>query len=815
MKTSRYLLFVIYLLCFHNGFTQAFKGRIIDKNNKQGIPFAFIGYEKSHVGTTADIDGVFSLKIDSANKALTIQIIGYDKKQLQPSEYLNKAFLIIELQPSAISLNEIVVSPKENPANEYIRKVIKNKTKLNPDQLPFYLCEAYSKTYFTMSNKDGNEYFYNADTAKFREEKALLEKQYLFFIETTSEKKYRYKNIRQEKILASRISGFKSAPFASFASQLQSFSFYDDNISVIDIKYVNPISKGTFKRYNFEITDTIIKGNDTTVLIHFSPKQNASFKALKGVLYINKTDNALENVIAEPANDVNNSNSIKIQQKYAKTGNRWFPEQLVTEILFNTVNFNGQKNSNDARIMKCVSRQYISNINLDSNITIKKRNVEIINDKNFDNKPEEYWTKKRTDSLNSKELNTYRVIDSLGKAEKLETKLKFLKILATGQIPIGPISFDLKHLLRANEYEGIRLGGGLVTNDKLSPYFSIGGFGGYGFKDKTWKYGGLLNIFFNSDKSIFLQTELARDLQESANTEFLMQNTSFISTQNIRTFLANKMDVVSYAKIGLYAPIYRFFKAGAYLKISERSTLVPYGNSESLYTEITNRFIQNEAGIQLKIWPFEKFSESFIGLMSRGSKAPCIYINYSQSIPDELYGYKNQFDFKKIDVRLEHKVNLKVKGYITYQIQAGKVFGNVPYSLMHSNNGSRLDRYLISADNTFETMYINEFTSTEYALLFKTFNTGKLFKINPKFNPELELVHNMGIGKLDHRENIMNAEIHDIRNIYTEAGIRLKNLYRNGMSNFGIGAFYRYGNYQSSDFQKNLVIKFVLGISLD
>jgi hypothetical protein len=234
-----------------------------------------------------------------------------------------------------------------------------------------------------------------------------------------------------------------------------------------------------------------------------------------------------------------------------------------------------------------------------------------------------------------------------------------------------------------------------------------------------------------------------------------------------------------------------------------------------LYSEIINRFVQNEAGIQLKIWPFEKFTDSFVGLVSSGSKAPCIYINYAQSIPQEIYGYKNQFDYKKLDIRLEHKINFKVKGYFTYQIQAGKIFGDAPFSLMHSNNGSRLDRYLISAENTFETMYLNEFTSTEYALLFKSFNTGKLFKINPLFNPELELVHNIGIGKLANRENIMNAEIHDISKIYTETGIRLKNLYKSGLSSFGIGAFYRYGNYQSNDFAKNLVVKFVLGISFD
>jgi hypothetical protein len=808
-----HLLITFCLVYSING--QNIKGRITDAVSKQPVPFAFIGSEKTNSGTTSDIDGYFSLKCDTCLNPLTVQVIGYVKKQLSSEEYLAGKFLNIELKPSEIKLDEIVVTPLENPANKYIRNLINNKQKLDPDELPFYSCETYSKTYFTISNKYGDENFYNTDTSKYRKEKSLLDKQYLFFIETTSEKKYRYKNIRQEKILASKVSGFKSAPFASLASQLQSFSFYEGNINVLDIKYVNPISKGTFKRYNFEIKDTVIKGTDTTLLIHFHPKKTGAFKGLKGVLYLHKTDMALENVLAEPAGDANQTNAIKIQQQYVKKGNTWFPQQIVTEILFNSININNDKNTGENRVMKFVSRQYISDINLDSNVSITKRNIEIVNEKGYEKKDEVYWTQKRKDTLSEKELNTYKVIDSIGKAEKFETKLKLVKILTTGQIPFGTVSFDLKYLLKANDYEGIRLGGGLLTNDRLSPYFSVGGFGGFGFGDKVWKYGGFLQFNFNKDKTFYLKTEIARDLQEAANTEFLGQNTSFVSTQNIRALLARNMDQISYGKIALHAPLFRFIKSSVYLKVSERHTMVPFGNPEVNYSDLLNSFVNNEAGIQLRIWPFEKFSESFLGLISKGSKAPCFYINYSQSVAGEILGYTNTFEYRKIDVRMDHKINLKVKGYFYYQIQAGKTFGKVPFSFLYSNNGSRVTNYRISAENTFETMFVNEFTSSEYLLLFKTFNTGKLFRHNKYVNPEFELVHNIGYGNLLYRETILNAELNDLGKIYTEAGLRIKNLFKSGVSTFGIGAFYRYGNYQTPEFKNNLMIKFVLGLSLE
>ncbi len=808
-------LFLFTLNLINATFAQTIKGKIVDESTKQAIPFAFIGIENSNKGTTADIDGNFSLRLDSSMHMLTVQVIGYQKKQVKINEISNLSAAVITLRSAEVKLDEIVVTPNENPANELIRQLIRNKKKLDPRNLPFYSCETYGKTYFTISDNKGNEYYYKEDTAKFSKEKKLLEKQYLFFIESASEKKYIYKNIQQEKIIASRVSGFKSAPFASLASQLQSFTFFDDNIDVLDINYVNPLLKGTFKRYNFNITDTIIESSDTTILIAFEPKKNTNFKALKGILYMNKNDIAIANVLAEPVS-VDGKNAVKIQQKYIRLDNKhWFPTQLVTEILFNTVNASSSNDNGPNRIMKCVSKLYVSNVNLDSTIQIKQKNIEVVNAKGYENKDELFWEKKRLDSLTNKERNTYHSVDSIGKAEKFEAKLKLAKILSSGQIPLGFISFNLKRLMRVNDYEGFRLGGGLVTNDKLSKWFSVGGYGAYGFTDKAWKYGGDLQINLTESKDVNLKTELARDVFETANTSFYGEKNSFISTQNIRTYLVGMMDKVSFIKASFQFPVQRFIKASVYTKVTERISPSGYGNLQAFYNDHHFQYTTNEAGIQLKIWPFEKFTESFLGLISLGSKAPCVYINFSQTIPAFRTDYQNSFTFQKLDVKIDHKINFKVKGFFAYQIQAGKVFGDVPYTFQFNNNGSRADKYRISAENTFETMYLNEFISTEYATVFTAINSGKVFRQNKYSNPEFELVHAAGYGKLLNKEKLTYVALNDMQKIYTEAGLRIKNLYTSGMSSIGVGAFYRYGAYANPEFMQNLVVKFVVGLTLN
>jgi hypothetical protein len=166
-----------------------------------------------------------------------------------------------------------------------------------------------------------------------------------------------------------------------------------------------------------------------------------------------------------------------------------------------------------------------------------------------------------------------------------------------------------------------------------------------------------------------------------------------------------------------------------------------------------------------------------------------------------------------LDLKIDHQFNFKIKGFISYQLQAGKVFGNVPYSIQYNNKGSRSDNYWVSAEKTFETMYLNEFISTQYAAFFFAINSGKIIRPNKYCNPEFELIHNYGIGTLDNRQNLTNIELNDISKGFTETGVRIKNIYKSNLSSFGGGVYYRYGNYAFEDMNKNLAYKLVLSIS--
>ena len=165
----------------------------------------------------------------------------------------------------------------------------------------------------------------------------FLNYQDIMLMETVSERKFKYPDMDNEKVTASKISGLKDPAFILLASQLQSFSFYNNFISIYDKNYLSPISKGSTAKYFFLIEDTLYgQNNDTTFIISFKPHKGKNFQGLKGVLYINSNKYAIQNVIAEPYE--RRTIDCKIQQKYELINNEyWFPVELNTNIIFRNI----------------------------------------------------------------------------------------------------------------------------------------------------------------------------------------------------------------------------------------------------------------------------------------------------------------------------------------------------------------------------------------------------------------------------------------------------------------------------------------------
>lgn len=104
---------------------KVFKGRIIDKVNKEGIPFVNIGLVGKDIGTVSDENGYFNLRVQEAQASDTIRIscIGYKPQMFLFSTWEKN----LQNQPN-IALDELVTEIKPVVIRPKKTKIVGNKT---------------------------------------------------------------------------------------------------------------------------------------------------------------------------------------------------------------------------------------------------------------------------------------------------------------------------------------------------------------------------------------------------------------------------------------------------------------------------------------------------------------------------------------------------------------------------------------------------------------------------------------------------------------------------------------------------------------
>ena len=827
MKRILYISILFFLWSSIIFAQQKVSGKIIDHDSKQTLAFVTVLEKGTTNGTLSDIDGKFSLNLKTGGNqvVLVFSYLGYITKELTVDLSKTEA-LKVQLQNQGVDLSEVIIKPGVNPALRIIKKVSQNRDQNNPEKMNSFSYNSYNKMFVTadMSASEDSVKGYDSKDAKGMSK--FFQKQHLFLTESVSKREYLLPGRNNEKVMASRVSGFKSAPFTLLATQMQSFSFYDDWVNVFDINYLNPIADIAINKYNYTLEDTLYEGNDSVFIISFQPKRNKNFTSLKGVLYINTNTYAVQNVIAEPNQD-DQSISIKIQQKYEYVqGKQWFPVQLNTDWIYKNISAKVDS-SGPSSNMKAISRSYITGIELNPELSKKNfSEVEVSIDKNADKKDEAFWNQYRVDSLNRKDKETYRMVDSVGKAENFDKKALAFEALLTGQIPIKFVNLDVNEIIGFNQYEGYRVGLSLRTNHKVSDAFSVGGYVAYGFWDEAWKYGGSADIRLWKKKELKWDVAYRKDVLETAGISFgeKFQGISNMEVvRNLSVFMKDKYELM---QTGFSFRTMKYFKVNAFVNHQQRISPVASLTYENANALVRDTFNINEAGLKIKFLFREKFMQTLRNKISLGSDYPVVYLNVIKGIASDFGSLKGKYDYLKTEVKMNYSYKVNTYGKENICIVAGKVFGNdLPYTLQYNGFGNNfanrsfasnpgLKQFGIASEHCFETMIPNEFVSDQFASLFFSHNFGKFLKPSKKFNPELELVHNMGIGTSSSTKQIFNLGYKTMDKGYFESGIKLNCLMKSGISGIGLGAFYRYGPYSLTEPVKNFAFKLTLGISI-
>src|SRR5581483_11808680 len=138
------LLFVLILFCFGASAQQfTISGKVSGQDGKP-VPFATIYVKGTTKGTSANLEGEYSLKLKPGQYEVLYKSIGY-KQESKKVDLQNDVVVNVVLNAGVYELNAVTINAKgEDPAYAIIRKAIR-KRKAHLGEVKAYTCEVYIK----------------------------------------------------------------------------------------------------------------------------------------------------------------------------------------------------------------------------------------------------------------------------------------------------------------------------------------------------------------------------------------------------------------------------------------------------------------------------------------------------------------------------------------------------------------------------------------------------------------------------------------------------------------------------------------------
>lgn len=826
----KYLFIVFLLLSLFSMAQSKISGIVVNAETQEPLPFATVVTDLN-VGTITDVDGKFEISSNKKILHINVTYLGFQDKQVVISE--EKKYFKILLAETAQSLNEVVVVAKENPALQIIRNSIARKSSNNPEKaLNSFKFKSYSKLVVTANpdsikgsidsvfvKKDDKIVFKKIDSSNYELKKDLT-RSHIYMAEKISEDQFTKQKGRKETVLATRMAGLQNPIYELLALNIQDFSFYNNKYTLFGTDYVNPLAKNALNTYRYKILDTVNIQNQKAYMIYFKPRKKGEIAGLEGVLYLNMETYAIQKAVAQLKGVID----IKAEQnfRYYPKDKIWFPVKKEIKMergksddniaLFNgSVTFTSpqqdsttiRKNKSQANKIYLHAKADNFDIEINKNVEIKNAKVAIEIDENAGVREEEYWNQFRTDSISTRGKETYVVLDSIVKEEKIEKKIALARKLLQGYYPTKYIDIDLRYLLKFNQYEGFRVGLGGITNNNLSRKFRVEGYTVYGFKDKAVKYSIGAGFRLNKTTNTWLNGSYTDDLQETGSKSFLTDKRLFQLFEprliNIDLFHAHKTirgniehqitpklsSVLDVAKSDI-TPTYPYF-------FNNNGTLI-------------NQFDIATTTLSFQWNPFSEYMQTPDGRSEIKRGFPKFTGQVTKSFNNFLGGDLN---FTKFDFRTLHRIERINKTSTEFLVEFGLANGNTPLThLYHAypnnvNKDQILQRFSVAGRNSFETMYFNEFFSDKLAT-FQVKHKLAPFKISRKFRPELILISRFAIGDFRNASDHIGMNFKTLDKGYTESGFEINKLFKG----FGLSCAYRYGAYHLPEFEDNLALNF-------
>jgi len=715
------LLFIICCFNLVSGQEYIIKGKVFAADTKEPLPFVPVIIKGLTVGAQSDFDGYFTIKTNKLGDSLISSYIGYKRTSRAVNKNLQVQEINMPMAPnSGVALEEVVVTMGENPAHRIIRNAVRVKEKNNRANLTSYEYETYNKLEFDLNRipkemrdkkifKPIQFVFDNVDSANSGEKPSLP----FFMVESLSDLYYKSDPPKKKEVIkGSKITGVENSSISQVLGDMyQNINVYNNNVVAFNKQIPSPIGENALFYYKYYLEDSAFQDNHYVYHIRFKPKrvQELSFS---GNMWIADTTwgiKRLEMGLPKDAN-LNFINTANVIQEYSYVDSTWMlkKDRLVVDFAptKNSIGFYGRKTTSYRNIV----------INKPKTDKFYEFSDAIAVEDSATKRSDEFWAQNRHDSLTTRELKIFKMIDTIQSLPVYKTWVDIFYVAVAGykkfnNFEIGPYT----NLVSYNRLEGLRLRFGGRTSDLFSKWYELAGYVAYGLRDEKWKYSLGFKSFITKKPS----RQLIGMLYKSDN-EILGQSTNGYSQDNVLASLFRVNPLTSLTRVNFAEA---WYEREWFQGLITRVTLVgrqftPLGENKYLgymrdgsIGEVES--IHNtEARFNVRFAWKEKYVGDGFTRLSIGTIYPVLQLNYSKSLRN---AFKGEYDYHKLTLRMTDRIRITpIIGYTDYSLEAGKIFGTVPYPLMELHGGNET---LIYDEYAFNMMRYYEFASDQFVSL--------------------------------------------------------------------------------------------------
>ena len=794
---QKFLYTFVFVCISFLGIAQiTFKGKVYDAGSKEPVSFANVWIKHTQLGCLSNLDGTFSLQVPRLTDTVMVTAIGYKEFSIIGSK-IPKDTLLIKMIPAAYMLDQLVVHPGKSKAVPIVKTAIDYRRDNRPDAIKNIDFIEYNKLNINISSLDSA--IYKSKFVQKHPEMLIKVNDYdstwsvpLYFSERLTYQKRRegeYPEI-QEIVQNQHGSSFINSDITTkyITSLNEDMTFYG-NLRFLSKDFISPISPQALVYYKVFLIDSLVQDGSGYYRINFKPR-NPQDLAFYGHMIIEKNTGVLAEIDAtlQQSANLNYVKSIRLVEKLQKTPTgTWFYKQQKMQVEF-TPQLSQDTSNNMLNTpiyaLKTTSfiidtaqiNNYLANKVIPTKFNISRKDVQ---------KDTTILNQYRPDSLSSIDIVTREAISVSNEIPTIKATNKMLDMFLYGNYRIGMVDLGpYLYFVQANEIEKIRFNLAARTSPKFNENMLIGGYVGYGTRDKKIKYGAQYSIkmptkYFGAIHLKYDQN-IYRIGDYKQNLDYVRENALVQSDDNLLNALLtqNPNKAVYFVKKGGFAyeqqispnliikPMYNY-------SVHYNPPFVPFDTVTPL-----DKFTLHEVGFNVRISFKEEISNNHFRKIYIDSRYPVFNVNVTEG----KYTILNTSDLYT-QIRFVARQDILIGiGRMKYVIESGITTKPVPFPILEFHRGNETGG---SGEYYFNHMKYLEFASDRFVNVFAEYGMNgfilnKIWGIQ-KLNLRELLTFKMCYGQLSQNNSsiiAMPINTYSLTTPYMEAGVGITNFFK-------------------------------------